>query len=340
MSVESKKVKALVMLSGGLDSSLALAITKKLGIETVALSLKTPFCNFDCGGGACAGDVSDVARRLNVEWIADELGDEYIDMVRRPKHGYGSGMNPCIDCRIMMFKKAKEIMERIGADFLVTGEVLGQRPMSQNLKALQAIEKESGLEGKILRPLSARLLQATKAEENGMVDRERLYSIRGRSRKEQIALASEFGLRRYPNPAGGCILTEKEFARKLRDLFAHMAKPDRRQIELLKIGRHFRLSADLKLIVGRNLIENNTILTLADESEHLMAVENYVGPICLLLGNYKEEELKLAASICVRYSDAPKSDDISVKLFDKKGNLIRLVQAKSAEQSTLDHYRV
>jgi tRNA-specific 2-thiouridylase len=337
--MSESKPKAVVMLSGGLDSTLALAITKNLGFEPIALSLKTPFCNFDCGGGACAGDVSDVARRQNIKWVARELGDEYIEMVRNPKHGRGTGMNPCIDCRVMMFKEGKKLMEEVGAQFLVTGEVLGQRPMSQNMKAMEIIEKESGLEGKILRPLSAKLLKPTEAESKGMVDRNRLLAISGRSRREQIRLAKELGISRYPNSGGGCILTEKAYAARLRDLFEHTSKVTKRDTDLLKIGRHFRLSPNCKLIVGRNMVENNEIEILSDDDEVLMTTRDYVGPTCLLQGDPLQKKV-IAAGICVRYSDAPKERDAVVRLYTKRGNWTEEITCKGLSEEDINHFRI
>ncbi len=337
MAEDSKRPKAVVMLSGGLDSSLALAMMKSMGVETVALSLKTPFCNFDCGAGACAGDVSDIARRNNVRWIARELGDEYIAMVRNTKYGRGSGMNPCIDCRIMMFKEGKKVMEEIGADFLVTGEVLGQRPMSQNLKAMKIIEEESGLSGKILRPLSAKLLQPTEAEKKGLIDRSKLLDISGRSRKMQIELAKKLGIGRYPNPAGGCILTEKAYSRRLKDLFEHEREVRYRDVQLLKLGRHFRLSDKSKLIVGRNMVENNEIMLLAAEDEVLLTVKEYVGPTCLMQGQGKED---LAASICARYSDAPRDRHVVVRFLDKNDVTIKEVSVIAADKEEVKKYMI
>lgn len=334
---EGKKAKAVVMLSGGLDSTLALAITKQLGVEVTALSLKTPFCNFDCGAGACAGDVSDIARRFNVNWVVRELGDEYIEMVRNPRYGRGSGMNPCIDCRIMMFKEGKKLMEEIGADLLVTGEVLGQRPMSQNARAMRIIEEESGLKGKILRPLSAKLMEPTEAEKSGLVDRSKLLAISGRSRKHQIELAKSFGIKRYPNPAGGCILTEKAYSRRLKDLFEHQEEVDQRDVQLLKLGRHFRLSPECKLIVGRNMLENNEISLLANDREVLLRVREFVGPTCLLQGNYIGFE-RLAASICVRYSDAPKDSEVVVEFLNSKEKLLQEISVKAAKDEEVRKY--
>lgn len=340
LTQQAKRPKAIAMLSGGLDSTLALAITKQLGVDVVALSLKTPFCNFDCGSGACAGDVSDVARKQNVKWVVRELGDEYIAMVRNPRYGRGSGMNPCIDCRIMMFKEGKKLMEEVGADFIVTGEVLGQRPMSQNLRAMEIIERESGLEGKILRPLSARLLKPTHAELEGKVDRNKLLAISGRSRKEQMRLARELGIDSYPNPAGGCILTEKAYSRRLKDLFDHSEQVSRKDVDLLKIGRHFRLFEDCKLIVGRNMVENNEIMLLAAGEDVLLEVKDYVGPTCMLSGkgNMNNKAWEIAASICVRYSDSPRNEPQVLKLFKNDGSVLAELKAMAAKQEDIIAY--
>jgi tRNA-specific 2-thiouridylase len=210
-----KKVKALALLSGGLDSTLAAKLILKQGIDVVAVNFVTPFCL--CKKGGCGA--TEAAKQLGVPLKVVNVGDEYLKMVRKPKHGYGRNMNPCIDCRIFIVKKAKKYAKEVGAAFIFTGEVLDERPMSQHSRAMKIIEEESGLKGKILRPLSARLLPETDIEKKGLVDREKLLDIRGRSRKPQIKLAEKFNIKDYPCPAGGCLLTYREYANKLRDLF-------------------------------------------------------------------------------------------------------------------------
>ncbi|RMF31108.1 MAG: DUF814 domain-containing protein [Candidatus Nitrosothermus koennekii] len=306
-SIYVEKKKAVALLSGGLDSTLAVKIMKEQGFDVKALAIKTPFCDFDCGHG-CGFKVMEVADRLGVDIKTAYLGDEYLEMLKNPKHGYGSGMNPCIDCRAMMFKLAKEYMEEIGAEFVITGEVLNQRPMSQNKKALKIIEKEAELEGKVLRPLSAKNLEPTEVEKKGIVDRDKLLSIKGRSRKIQFKLAEELGIIEYPNPAGGCLLTDPQFSRRVRDLFEHNDKPSINDIELLKVGRHFRID-NAKLIVGRNKDENEKIEALALKDDILLEARDYKGPIGLVRGSIDEEGLRLAASIVLRYSDAPKDKE-------------------------------
>jgi tRNA-specific 2-thiouridylase len=314
-SIEGRKPKAMVLLSGGLDSTLALTMMKEMGVDVIAVSFKTPFCNFDCGSGACGGKIGDTTLKYGVEWKPVSLGEEYLEIVKKPRHGYGSAMNPCVDCRVMMYRRAKGMMKELGADFIVTGEVVGQRPMSQNRQALDIIERESGLEGLILRPLSAQLMEPTIPEKEGWVDRRKLLAVEGRSRHTQIQMAKAIGWNEYPNPSGGCLLTEKGFARRLKDLFGHEAHPDQNDIDLLKLGRHLRLSEGSKLVVGRDVLENSEIPTLSRGSDALLEVETIPGPIGLLRGLYGDAELSLAASIVARYSDAPK--EVAAKVLFK-----------------------
>ncbi|MDH5788417.1 MAG: hypothetical protein OEZ40_09030, partial [Candidatus Bathyarchaeota archaeon] len=246
-----KTLKALGLLSGGLDSTLAVKLILDQSIEVETINFVTPFCL--CKKGGCGAP--EVAKKFNVPLKIMSTGNDYLKIVRTPKHGYGRNMNPCIDCRIFMLKKAKKHAKEVNASFIFTGEVIGERPMSQHRKALKLIEKEAGLEGKILRPLSARLLPETEAEKKGWVNRETFMDIRGRSRKKQIALARKFAVADYPCPAGGCLLTYKEFADKLRDLFEYKKRISLKDVQLLKSGRHFRYGKN-KIVVGRNESEN------------------------------------------------------------------------------------
>jgi tRNA-specific 2-thiouridylase len=316
----SGKPKALVLLSGGLDSTLALTMMKEMGVEVVAVSFKTPFCNFDCGNGACGGRIGDTTVKYGVEWKPVTLGGEYIEMVRKPRHGYGSAVNPCIDCRVMMYSRAREMMKELGADFVVTGEVVGQRPMSQNRQALDVIERESGLQGLILRPLCAQLMEPTVPEKMGWVDRSKLLSIEGRSRRSQIDMAKSIGWKEYPNPSGGCMLTEKGFARRLKDLFGHEPHPDQNDIDLLKLGRHLRIAQGAKLVVGRDVLENSELNALARGSDLTLEVEKIPGPVGILRGPCDATELRLAASIVARYSDAPKDNAVPVLCRQTSGS--------------------
>ncbi|MEM3108249.1 MAG: hypothetical protein QW569_00715 [Candidatus Bathyarchaeia archaeon] len=301
-------MKALALFSGGLDSTLAVMLVRDQGVDVEALKFTTPFCLCDRGGGCMASEAS---KRYGIPLKIMYLGGEYLRMVRRPRHGYGSALNPCIDCRILMLKKAKRYARGIGAEFIVTGEVLGQRPMSQRLETLKLIEREAGLEGRILRPLSAKLLPETEAEKKGWIDRRKLLDIRGRSRKRQMELAAKLGIRDYPSPAGGCLLTQREYAAKLRDLFQHRKRITMKDIQLLKVGRHFRYGEN-KIIVGRNEAENKLLLALKNRCDYVFEVPGHGSPITLLQGEKTREAITAAASLTARYSDAP-GDMIIVK---------------------------
>jgi len=299
-------VKALGLLSGGLDSTLAVKLMLEQGVEVETLNFVTPFCL--CGTKKC--DATSVASRFQVKLKRIFLGDEYLKMLRKPKHGYGKNVNPCIDCRILMLKKTKRYAKKIGADFIFTGEVLDERPMSQHRRALEIIEREAGLEGKILRPLSAKYLPETGAEKKGLIERERLLDIRGRSRKRQIELAKGFGLSDYPCPAGGCLLTDREFAAKVRDLFNHKRAVRLKDTSLLKVGRHFRFGSN-KIIVGRNEIENKLLLSLKAPDDYYFEVPDCGSPTTILQGRKSSEAIRIAASLTARYSDA-KGENVQV----------------------------
>ncbi len=300
-----KTAKAVVLLSGGLDSTLAARVIQEQGIELTALNFKTQFCLCD-RHGSCAHQAGRVARELGIEVRTIFLGEEYLEMLKNPRHGYGRRMNPCLDCRIMMFKLAGRAARSAGADFIVTGEVLGQRPMSQRLAAMKLIEKESGLEGLVLRPLSSRLLPPTIPERRGWVDRERLFAVQGRSRKGQISLAAGYGISDYPCAAGGCLLTDPGFSRRMEDLIRH--KPDfgPADVELLKVGRHFRLNRRTRLVVGRNQNENARLLQLSEKIPGVLFMPLEVaGPTGLKPGKAEDDgTIELSCRIVARYCDA------------------------------------
>ncbi|MFH1860329.1 MAG: tRNA 4-thiouridine(8) synthase ThiI [bacterium] len=296
------KIKALVLLSGGLDSILTVGLMLQYGIEVEVINFVTSFCT--CGKtNEGQHEIERIANRFGVPLKMIDIFEEIMEIVKHPKYGYGKGINPCIDCHALMLKKAKEYMLETGASFIATGEVLGQRPMSQHLRAMNLIEKESGLEGLLLRPLSAKLLTPTIPEQNGWIDREKLLDISGRSRKPQIALAKQLNITEYPNPAGGCLLTDRVFAKKMRDLLSHTPDPSWNDIQLLKLGRHFRLSEELKVIVARNDEENKRLVNLIEENDTRLQVTNQKGPIAICRGEINREYLLKAACITARYSD-------------------------------------
>ncbi|NOY52419.1 MAG: hypothetical protein GXP58_02235 [Deltaproteobacteria bacterium] len=293
--------KAVALLSGGLDSTLAVKVILEQGIDVTAFNLKTPFCCCNRKKG-CGNEAFRVAREFGIPVKVIHADLEYIERVRNPRFGYGKNMNPCLDCRVFLHRKAAEFMEEIGATFLITGEVLGQRPMSQRRDAMNLIDREAGLKGRILRPLSAGVLDPTLPEEAGVVDRNRLLSITGRSRKEQMALAEHFSIRDYPCPAGGCLLTDAHYAVKLKDLFRHSESLRMEEIRLLRAGRHLRIHPGLKVIVGRNEKENETLIRLAADRFPVFLPEDFTGPCCVAVGTVDGEAKKLISRILTRYA--------------------------------------
>jgi tRNA U34 2-thiouridine synthase MnmA/TrmU len=293
-------MKAIALLSGGLDSTIAARVMMEQGVELEALNFMTVFCTCTNRGATCLASQKAV-ETLGIPLKVFNVSEEYLDVVKHPKHGYGRNMNPCIDCRIFMLKKAKAYMEESGAVFIVTGEVLGQRPMSQRKDAMHLIEKEAGLEGLILRPLSAKVLTVTIPEREGWVDRESLLNISGRSRKPQIELADHYGIHDYPCPAGGCLLTDPGFAKRMKDLMVYDPQFSLNDVHLLKMGRHFRFSNRVKLVVGRNEEENQKIQTFAQGEDILLKVSGFPGPLSLLRGKLNEGDIEKAAAITVHY---------------------------------------
>lgn len=296
-------MKAIALLSGGLDSTLAAKVVIEQGIELEALNFMTLFCTCTSRGATCLASQKAV-ETLRIPLRVFNVSEEYLGVVKNPRHGYGRNMNPCIDCRIFMLKKAKAYMQDSGAAFIVTGEVLGQRPMSQRKDAMRLIEREAELDGLILRPLSAHVLPPTIPEKEGWVDREKLLRLQGRSRKPQIKLAEHYGVREYPCPAGGCLLTDPGFAKRMKDLLVHNPSFSLNDVHLLKMGRHFRLSDEVKLVVGRNEEENQKIVTFAQEQDILLKVFGFPGPLSLLRGKSNGGDVEKAAAVTIHYSKA------------------------------------
>lgn len=277
------KVKAIVLFSGGLDSRLVIKILKEQKINLIALHFILPFGTGCCVETTCVFNFAQI-EDVPIKFIDCTKGKnfrDYLKIIKNPKFGYGAGINPCIDCRIFMLKKAKKIMKEIGADFIATGEVLGERPMSQNLRALKLIEKEVGLTGKILRPLSAKLLKETWVEKKGLVNREKLCAISGRRRLPQMELAKKFEFKNYPSPAGGCLLCDKEFTKRFKMMLENFGDINENDAEILKIGRHFWSNKNL-IVVGRNHEENLKIKELAQKNDILLELKDIPGPTTLI----------------------------------------------------------
>jgi tRNA U34 2-thiouridine synthase MnmA/TrmU len=300
-------MKALGLLSGGLDSTLAIKLVLESGLEVEAVNFVTPFgqARKDSWGAP------EVAKSFNVPLRVVKTGADYLRMVRNPRFGYGKNINPCIDCKIFMLKKAKKYAKEIDAKFIFTGEVLGQRPMSQHREALDLIEKEAGLKGKLVRPLSAKLLPKTEAEEKGYIKGEVLRDVSGRSRKPQIEMTREYKIAKYQCASGGCLLTEADFASKLRDLFEHKKKVTNEDIAVLKVGRHFRFGEN-KIIVGRNEAENNALLKSKRKNDYCFEVPNCGSPTTLLQGPKTKAAIKMAAGLTAFHSDM-RIGDVAVR---------------------------
>ena len=332
-------MKAIGLLSGGLDSTLAAKLVLEQGIELEAVNFLTLFCNCTNRGETCLASQKAV-ESLGIPLKVFNVSQAYLDVVKHPKHGYGRNMNPCIDCRIFMLKKARDYMKEVGASFLVTGEVLGERPMSQRRDAMRLIEKEAGLEGFILRPLSARLLPPSVPENEGWVDRERLLNIQGRSRKPQIQLAVHFGIHDYPCPAGGCLLTDPGFAGRIRDLMRYCPEFELNDVHLLKVGRHFRLSPKAKLITGRNEEENQKIHTFSREGDHLFNVARHPGPLSLLRGEPEAGEVEKAAAITARYGKAKELEKVEVVCRKGLNDSERLLAVSPASETEIEAWMI
>ncbi|MFC1883887.1 tRNA 4-thiouridine(8) synthase ThiI [Thermodesulfobacteriota bacterium] len=304
-------MKALCVFSGGLDSMLAAELVRVQGIDVLALFFETPFFTSDKASAS--------ADSMDLPFKVIDITKRHFEIVKKPKHGYGGNMNPCIDCHSLMFRIAGEMLKEEGADFVITGEVLGQRPMSQNRESLTIVSNESGLNGLLLRPLSAKLLPATVPETEGWVDREKLMNIQGRSRKPQMALAEDLDIKEYPSPAGGCLLTDKIFSRRLKDLILSDKSAEIVDIKLLKIGRHFKISPEVKLIVGRNKKENENLRSLISDKDLLFSAMQVPGPTALLKADRNDSYLQIAAEITASYGDGRVGDYIKVLIKGENG---------------------
>ena len=312
MNNPENKVRALGLCSGGLDSILSAIVLRNQGIAVAWISFETPF--FSSVKARRASD------RLRIPLVVRNITRTYLQMLRDPPCGYGQHMNPCMDCHALMFRLAAEEMKDRGMDFLFSGEVLGQRPMSQTRSSLRYVEKHSGCREVIVRPLSAKLLEETLPEKKGLVDRRLLLGLSGRSRKPQIQLAREWGITDYPAPAGGCLLTETVYSNRLKDLFDHHADCTENALHLLKYGRHIRLGPQVKIIVGRTLQDNTAILGHQDPSRDMVVKTKQIpGPVVLIPLGAENADIRQAASICAGYSKAPENTMVTVEVISSGG---------------------
>lgn len=293
--VPSSSARGLALLSGGLDSRLAVCLLRAQGCHLEAVVFDSPFFN--------PAPARAAAQALRIRLHEVDFTADILELVRRPPHGYGGCLNPCIDCHARMVRRAAELMAPGGFEFVATGEVLNQRPMSQNRRALGIVAQDSGIAERLLRPLSAQLLEPTLPEREGRVDRTRLLGLQGRSRKPQMELAAQYGLRDYPTPAGGCLLTESGFCRRLQDLMDHEGLDDPRLACLLRYGRHFRLPGGAKAIVGRNQSDNKSLRAARRPGDILIHSVHVPGPALLVAGPASAEDLAQAAALCAAYAD-------------------------------------
>lgn len=334
------------MISGGLDSVLAAALLKRQGIEVTGLHFFNGFNGGTMRRAVCEGATIEqqagaakerLEGLLGIEIRVMDVSGEFLGVLAAPRHGFGRNVNPCIDCRIFLLGKAREILEREGFDFVFTGEVLGQRPMSQHMKAMRLVAERSGLEGRLLRPLCAKHMPETIPEREGLVDRSLLLDINGRSRKRQMALAAELGITGYQQPAGGCTLTDENYARRYSDLVAHGATLSCEETILLSVGRHLRLSPAVKIVVGRRQ-EENEYLERAWSGGILMTTVDHPGPTTLVQGAAGEEDLIQAATVTARYSDGKKEASVRVVIGPGAGE--RTVEVAPASDETLERLRI
>ncbi len=327
--MKKSDIKAIGLISGGLDSLLAAKVIQNQGIYVLGVCFETPFFG--------AKGVQKSVKSLNIPLITIDISQQYMEMLKNPRYGFGKNMNPCIDCHGLMVREAGKLMKEVDAAFVFTGEVLGQRPMSQRKDALRCVEKLSGIDGYLLRPLSAKLLPPTIPEQEGIVNREQLLDIQGRTRRRQQELAEKWGITNYQSPGGGCMLTKEGFSRKLKELMENKPDFDTRDAELLKWGRHFRLPGKTKLIIGRNKIDNEKILQLRSDTDTILKTAKYPGPVALIPVEDKHiphEDLLMAAHVVAAYSDCPENQSCWVMVSSKNG-----VKRVRAEKKKVTEYR-
>ncbi len=324
--------KALAMVSGGLDSILAAKLVANQGIEVIGVCFKSYFFGPE--------NAIRMTKQINLPLEVVDFSKVHFEMVKNPKHGYGKNINPCIDCHAMMMRYTGELMEKHRADFIITGEVLNQRPMSQNKSALNVVKKESGYSDKILRPLSAKLLPPTEMELNGLVDREQLLDIAGRSRKPQMELAELWGIVDYPSPAGGCKLTEPNYSVRLKDLLKYNTNPEERELELLKIGRHFRITESAKIISTRTEEEGKALKQLLKQEDLVFLAKDFNGSLVVVVGEAEEKDIKLACKVTARYCKGKDEEKLTVRYGNYKSQCDKYEEVYLSDAGDINNYLV
>jgi len=318
----STQVKGLGLCSGGLDSILSALLLRNQGIDVTWICFETPFFSSDSARKA--------SNQTGIPLITMDITEPYMEMMEHPKAGFGKNMNPCMDCHALMFSKAGEVLKEKGFDFLFSGEVVGQRPKSQNKNSLRYVEKNSGFDGRILRPLCAKRLPETPVEKNGLVDREKLMDITGRSRKIQLQMATDFGVKEFPSPAGGCLLTDKIFSIRLKDIMETQKTYDKNELYLLKYGRHFRLDSKTKVIVGRSKNDNRALQKHIDPGKNIILKHARMpGPDVIMTGNFTPENIRTAAMICAGYTKSTPGESADIQISEKENQRILSVETVS-----------
>ncbi|MDD3374703.1 MAG: hypothetical protein PHY73_03140 [Candidatus Omnitrophica bacterium] len=324
------RIKTVVLISGGLDSALAAKILIDLGVDVFGIHFVLPW---GCGDKPRSVNI---AEQLKIPLKIIQLDEDFLDIVKKPQHGYGSAINPCVDCRIYNLKKAKKYMEEIGADFVATGEILGQRPMSQMRRSLKSVEIGSGLENRLLRPLCAKLLDPTDAEKQGKIDREKLHNFSGRSRSGLQKMGENLDIKNYTPTGGGCLLTDRNFARRIKDSFKHGYK-NLDEIISLRWGRHFRINEHFKVIVGRDEFENKKLIEHAENDDFIFELKDFEGPTAILKGkNPKNKEFLIAANLVRRYSKYRTNANLVLSFWNScEPNNIQEVQSTEISEEIL-----
>jgi tRNA-specific 2-thiouridylase len=328
--------KAVALVSGGIDSTLSVKLVQAQGIALHGLNFKGLF-------HCCKDDAARTSAELGIPITVFSETEDYLQLVESPRYGWGHGANPCTDCRIYMFRVARNYMREIGASFIVSGEVLGQRPNSQRRDSFRSIDRDTGLEGLLVRPLSAKLLPPTKPEIAGILDRSRLEAIQGRSRKPQIALAARFGITDVPTPSTGCMLTENAMANRIKDHLSRGGHLDRWIVETLKIGRHFRVSEEAKVVLGRNEAENMRLEDLFGSSTGrgatLVVPEDFKGPAALILGEAAPDAIETVGGMMLRYGKQTSGEARRIQVRTKTGETVVAV-SYLLDDAALDALRI